>query len=86
MASVNSLQSIQAWQETWSIFLSTFFFPTKLVNYFSFPCTFLIWKKFSKMEISDRRSFAFLFLKKTRSNNGTERARSLMALAERWDM
>ena len=71
MASVNSLQSIQAWQETRSIFLRTFF-STKLLNYFSFPCTFLIWQKFSKMEISDRRSFAFLFLKKTRSNNGLQ--------------
>ena len=83
--SVNSLQAIQVWQETRSIFLSTFF-STKLLNYFSFPCTFLSWQKFSKMEISDRRSFAFLFPSKTRSNNGTERARRLMALAGRWDM
>ena len=36
MASVNSLQSIQAWQETRSIFLSTFFFY-KIIKLFFFP-------------------------------------------------
>ena len=36
MARVNSLQSIQAWQETRSIFLSTFF-STILLILFWFP-------------------------------------------------
>ena len=52
MASVNSLQSIQAWQETRSIFLSTFF-STILLILFGFPSTFFIWQKISKMEIID---------------------------------
>ena len=47
MASVDSLQSIQAWQETRSIFLRTFF-PE---YYFAFPCTFLVWQKFPKWKL-----------------------------------
>ena len=79
MASVNSLQSIQAWQETRSIFLRTFF----LQYYFAFPCTFLVCQKFSKMEISDVH---LRFSSRVKPRGIMEqRARRFMALAGRWD-